>query len=214
MSQTRPRHGWRWVPAATVVVAGLLLPASAARAATPTDTPHHLTDPTVRTPRAAAPLVDPGSGVPVRGIDTSHFQHPNEAAIDWGAVAAAGKSFAFLKATEGTTFTDPWFARDLAGAAAAGVYRAPYHFLSPGDPVGQADFFVRTIEAAGYLGHGAGELPPAVDVEWTADGTCPAYTAADVLSFANTVQVDTSRTPVLYTSASFEIGRASCRERG
>jgi GH25 family lysozyme M1 (1,4-beta-N-acetylmuramidase) len=203
MTHTRSRPGWRWVPAAVVVAAGLLLPVPAAQATTPTDTPHHLTDPTARTPRTAAPLVDPGSGFPVRGVDTSHFQHPNDAAIDWGAVAAGGRSFAFLKATEGTTFTDPWFARDLAGAAAAGIYRAPYHFLSPGDPVAQADFFMRTIEAAGYTGHGAGELPAAIDVEWNTDGTCPAFTAADVLNFASVVQVDTARTPVLYAQQSF-----------
>ena len=48
----------------------------------------------------------------VRGIDVSHHQ----GAIDWQAVARDGVQFAYLKATEGTTFTDPAYADQHLGA--------------------------------------------------------------------------------------------------
>ena len=55
------------------------------------------------------------------GIDVASHQHPGGAAIDWDAVAASGQSFAFIKATEGTGYGNPYFSADSAKAAAAGI---------------------------------------------------------------------------------------------
>ena len=159
------------------------------------------------TPSAAqvvAPQVTPASTI--RGVDTSHFQHPNNTAINWAAVAGSGRSFAFMKATQGTTFVDPFFATDLTSAAAVGLYRAPYHFLTADDPAAQATFFIQTIRNDGYTGHGSRDLPPAIDVEFAAGGGCPGFTAASVLTFANLVRSAFGRTPVLYTQQSFVNG--------
>src|SRR5215475_3414013 len=81
------------------------------------------------TPATAAPAAPPGSAPAVvghpdalgflTGPDVSSWNHPNGAPISWGQVAAAGNSFAFVKATEGPTtvggsfYTNPYFAGDF-----------------------------------------------------------------------------------------------------
>ena len=63
-------------------------------------------------PRPAAPGT-------LEGLDVSHWQ----SAIDWLAVAAAGKTFAYMKASEDIDFVDQNYATNRAGATAAGLVR-------------------------------------------------------------------------------------------
>ncbi len=44
-----------------------------------------------------------GTDYAIQGIDISHWQ----GSINWTSVKNSGKTFAFMKATEGTTYTDP-----------------------------------------------------------------------------------------------------------
>ena len=89
------------------------------------------------------------------GLDVAGFQHPvskqypGGAAIGWSAVAAAGYKFAAVKATEGDYYVNPWAARDVASAKAAGLAVAPYHFAVPNASGGaaQAQF---AVEYSGY----------------------------------------------------------------
>ena len=53
--------------------------------------------------------------------------------IDWTPVRAAGIRFAFVKATQNTTFTDPQYAANVAAARAAGVRVGAYDFADPSD---------------------------------------------------------------------------------
>ncbi len=82
----------------------------------------------------------------VTGVDVASYQHPGGAPIDWMKVKAAGHSFALVKATEGTTYTNPYFADDWSGAAAADLYRGAYHYARPALPystaLDQARYFV------------------------------------------------------------------------
>ena len=71
-------------------------------------------------------------------IDVSHYN----GAIDWPAVAGARVALAFVKATQGTGFVDPTFARNRDAAIGAGILVVPYHFLDPSDPDDQADHFL------------------------------------------------------------------------
>ena len=64
----------------------------------------------------AAPAIAQADGVPF-GPDVSRWQHPNGAKIDWAQVAAAGSTFAIVKATESSSYTNPYFATDVADAA-------------------------------------------------------------------------------------------------
>ncbi|MFM9368570.1 GH25 family lysozyme [Streptomyces sp. Da 82-17] len=144
----------------------------------------------------------PPSTYAVKGIDTSHHNHDATGEpIDWKRVAESN-SFAFLKATQGTGYQDPWFARDLAAVSGTGMLRAPYHFFDPEsttDGGAQADHFIRTARAAGYTGQQEGELPPVLDVE-----TCPdTFRAEQLTAFLDRVEAEFDVTPVVYTRASF-----------
>jgi GH25 family lysozyme M1 (1,4-beta-N-acetylmuramidase) len=95
----------------------------------------------------------------LEGIDVSHWQET----IDWPKVAAAGKNFVIMKATEGTGFVDWMYATNHAGAKAAGIATTAYHFARPGatagDAVAEADHFVDVAQLVD------GDLIPALDLE-------------------------------------------------
>jgi GH25 family lysozyme M1 (1,4-beta-N-acetylmuramidase) len=95
----------------------------------------------------------------LEGIDVSHWQ----GTIDWPRVAAAGKKFVIMKATEGTGFVDWMYATNHAGARAAGIPTTAYHFANPGatpgDAVAEADHFVNIASLTD------GDLVPALDLE-------------------------------------------------
>ncbi|MDI3403430.1 GH25 family lysozyme [Streptomyces cavernicola] len=158
-------------------------------------------------------LAAPPSTYKVKGIDTSHHNHDATGkAIDWKRVARSN-SFAFLKATQGTGYQDPWFARDFKAASGTSLLRAPYHFFDPEsttDGRAQADHFIRTARAAGYTGKKAGELPPVLDVEGTwqnGQEVCPKALRTDQLAaFLNRVEAAFQVTPIVYTRASFVTG--------
>lgn len=86
------------------------------------------------------------------GIDVSNYQ----GVIDWKAVKQSGVVFAFIKATEGTTFIDPFFERNWYGAKNAGLYRGAYHFSRPANNAAnnEADFFMNAIEIRGGIEEG------------------------------------------------------------
>jgi len=133
----------------------------------------------------------------VQGIDVSAYQ-PN---TDWAQVAGAGKKFAIIKATEGTGYVNSYFARDWAGAKAAGLIRGAYHFFHPGtDPTAQADHFVNTVGALGV-----GDLPMMLDLEVT-DGLGPAAVAASMRTFLDRVHARSGRVPIIYTGYYFWTG--------
>ncbi|MBO0727609.1 MAG: hypothetical protein J2P57_00035 [Acidimicrobiaceae bacterium] len=151
---------------------------------------------------AAGGLSLPSGGV--HGVDVSSFQHPSGTPISWGRVAAAGFRFAFVKATQGDTYVNPYFRLDYAAAEAAGLYRGAYHFANPSVSGGatQADFL---LSAAPYAldGH---TLPPVLDVEGVSgEPTCFGYSQAGLVSwiagFSNEIQARTGHLPIIYTNA-------------
>src|SRR3569832_1477885 len=62
---------------------------------------------------------------PDQGVGVSR----NQGRIAFGRLRAAVAHFAFIKATEGADYVDPNFAANWAGARAAGMARAAYHFM-------------------------------------------------------------------------------------
>ncbi|MFF7453419.1 glycoside hydrolase family 25 protein [Kitasatospora sp. NPDC008115] len=137
----------------------------------------------------------------VRGFDSSHHSHETrngDKAFDWPAVARGGQSFVYLKATEGLTFDDGWFGRDLAGARSVGLVHGAYHFFKPDkDGAAQADHFVDVLRREGLTGSRPGELPPALDLEECGkDGRIP---LGQVKAFLQRVRQATGTEPVVYT---------------
>lgn len=129
----------------------------------------------------------------VQGIDVSHFQ----GVVNWQQVKQAGMCFAFAKATDGITYTDPELAANWAGIQAAGLLRGAYHFFEPNDDAtAQAQHFLATVKLA------PGDLPPVLDVEVTG-GVANAQIWSGVSTWLQIVEQETKRQPILYTAPGF-----------
>jgi lysozyme len=128
------------------------------------------------------------------GVDVSNFQP----SFDWQA--EKGRiSFAFIKATEGTGFTDPDFATNWRQAASVGLVRGAYHFGYPKNPAAaEVSHYLSVVRAQGLH---AGDLL-ALDLEVT-DGLTPAQVAGYAQAWCAEVAQATGRTPVVYTFLSF-----------
>ena len=132
------------------------------------------------------------------GTDIASYQHPNGALISWPSVAASGQSFTVVKATESTTYTNPYVMRDVAGARAAGLIVGVYHFAHPDvSATLQADYFARQVN-----GIGGTLLPPALDLE-TTGGLSSSALITWTSTFLTRVHQDTGRIPMIYSGPSF-----------
>lgn len=102
----------------------------------------------------------PRDQYPVRGVDVSAYQGE----IDWEILAAQDISFAFIKATEGSTFVDKHFARNFAHAQETPLAVGAYHFFSYDSPgKTQAENFISNVVPF------EGMLPPVIDLEFYGD---------------------------------------------
>lgn len=136
-------------------------------------------------------------GVKIMGIDTSHWQGE----VNWAAVKASGRVFAYLKATEGSSYTDPTYALNRARGLSHGMMIGSYHFYRyEEDWAEQAHHFVTVLDALQ-----PGELPPAIDLEdrvgIKAIGT--AAGARKTLAFIEAVGERLDRTVVVYADRDF-----------
>jgi lysozyme len=157
-------------------------------------------------PVARAAVAPPGRGVAAapatgvdddrlsaRGIDVSHYQ----GRIDWRAVEGDGVGFAFVKATEGTSFVDPAFRRNWDALGETRILRGAYHRFRPArDAVAQADHFLAIAAIR------EGDLPPVLDVEAT-DGVSDARLVRGVRAWLDEVERRTGVRPVVYTKPGF-----------
>lgn len=143
------------------------------------------------------------------GLDISNWQ----GSIDHARAAAAlrgGERFVYCKATEGTSYVDPTYRRNVDGFAGRAL-RGAYHFGRPSG--GDAD---ARAEARHFAARGVAdlELPPCLDLEATALG--PTGTARWCEVFLAELTRLTGRTPIVYTAAWFtrSNGIASARIGG
>jgi GH25 family lysozyme M1 (1,4-beta-N-acetylmuramidase) len=135
-----------------------------------------------------------------KGQDVSSFQ----GSISWSAQYSAGSRFAYIKATEGTYYTNPDFASQYDGSYSAGLIRGSYHFATPNTTSGatQADYFV--AHGGGWSKDGK-TLPGALDIEYNPYGAeCYGLSQASmqswVRSFVNEYHAKTGRWAVIYTT--------------
>lgn len=143
------------------------------------------------------------------GIDISSAQ--GELADAHWATIAKSRSFVYAKARTGNDHDDPRFSRYVAQARAAGMSVGAYLFAyclpdaaghAGRDPESQAQAF---FEAAEGLGGAAGDLAPAIDLEWPTSGDWPKWgcSAPQIADWALrcAVRVETlfGRRPVIYT---------------
>ncbi|WP_369391831.1 lysozyme [Streptomyces sp. CG1] len=147
----------------------------------------------------------PTSGVVTQteGVDVSAYQGN----VAWSTLWSSGVRWAYTKATEGTYYTNPYFAQQYNGSYDVGMIRGSYHFATPDTTSGAA-------QASYFVSHGGGwskdgkTLPGALDIEWNPYGAeCYGRSASQMVSwiadFITTYKSLTSRYPVIYTATSW-----------
>ena len=136
----------------------------------------------------------------VRGVDVSRWK----GSIQWPRVAQGGYRFAFAEATNGFA-ADRAYARNRAGAKAAGLGFGAFHFARPAgstpagviaNAVAQADFFVTVA------GPQTGELAPVLDLERNG-GLSPVSLRAWTSAWLDEVQLQVGIRPTIYASPTF-----------
>jgi GH25 family lysozyme M1 (1,4-beta-N-acetylmuramidase) len=139
----------------------------------------------------------------VAGMDVASYQGN----VDWAYWWGQGKRFVWAKATEATSYTNPYFAQQYNGSYNQGFIRGAYHFASPNTSSGvaQANYFVD--HGGGWSGDGK-TLPGALDMEYNPNGaTCYGLSQASmgawVRAFHDQYYARTGRWPVIYTSTSW-----------
>jgi GH25 family lysozyme M1 (1,4-beta-N-acetylmuramidase) len=137
------------------------------------------------------------------GIDVSSWQGD----VDWASWWSQGKRFAYVKATEGTTYRNPYFAQQYNGSYGVGMIRGSYHFALPDNSSGtaQADWFVD--HGGGWSADGR-TLPGVLDIEYNPYGaTCYGLTQASMRSwiadFTARYKARTGRDAVIYSTTSW-----------
>jgi lysozyme len=135
-----------------------------------------------------------------KGIDVSKFQGE----IEWQDVASAGVSFAFVRASRGTSYADPMYQENRTEARAWGIVVGAYHAANPsGDARTEAEH--ARAEAEHFLAAakpGPGDLRPVLDIERT-DGPRGNALLTWLWEWLRRVEQEVHAKPIIYTSPSF-----------
>lgn len=139
-------------------------------------------------------------GLLEQGMDVSSAQ----GSVDWQAAYNNGARFAYVKATEGTSYTNPSFAQQYNGSYNIGMIRGAYHFAHPDSSTGtvQADYFI--AHGGGWSGDGK-TLPPALSLQNNPSGAqCYGLTSSAMVSwikaFSDEMHAKTDKYPMITTS--------------
>jgi len=137
----------------------------------------------------------------IQGIDVSRHQGDVDFKTVW---KRGGMSFAYVKATEGRDYLDPWFIRnwnkllELDGDFGRGAYMfsRPDSIGGAADGKAEADDFCEALKSVGGCVDGAG--PPVIDYEkYSGKGT--AANLAYLESAIKTIEDRLGRSPMIYT---------------
>ena len=137
----------------------------------------------------------------VLGLDVSSYQG-NE---NWPRWVTRGKSFVYVKATQGTSYRNPYFSSQYTDSYYAGMVHGAYHYANPAGRSGtrQARYFVK---------HGGGwskdnqTLPGALDIEYGPRGhACYGLSKKRMVRWITAFTTEykrlTTRNAVIYTTA-------------
>ncbi len=131
---------------------------------------------------------------PAYGIDVSKFQGDEINMLD---SKKDDLTFVICKATEGITYTDPYFKKNWKTIPEKGFIRGAYHFFrSQDDPLLQTQHFLSAIEDLKVT-----DIAPIVDFE--SGGIDPSQTVEEVrdnlLAMLEGIKVQSPRNPIIYT---------------
>ena len=137
---------------------------------------------------------------PLKGVDVSAHQGH----IQWHILKEQNVRFAFIKATEGSSWVDKQFVYNFASAQEVGIYVGAYHFFSF-DSAGhtQAANFIENVPYSPYTKM----LPPVVDIEFYGTKASNPPNAESVYSELDTLLALLEKhyriKPIIYTTPSF-----------
>lgn len=138
---------------------------------------------------------------PIRGVDVSSYQGE----INWEVLSDQNIHFAFLKATEGSSFVDHTFKYNYMEAQKTKLRIGAYHFFSYDSPgLTQAENFIETVPIIENM------LPPVIDVEFYGDKkkNLPdkEKTQTELQVLINELKEHYGVTPIIYaTEKSYEL---------
>jgi lysozyme len=134
----------------------------------------------------------------LQGIDVSN----NQGVIDWAQVAAARVdqtpvTFVLLKRSQGTNFTDQYFAANWGGAKQHNLERGAYHFAVPArnTPEAEAAYFLAQLPALATYDQLALDYEPD-------EAAYQLHPDDWMLRFCAKVEAATGVTPMIYTNKS------------
>lgn len=128
------------------------------------------------------------------GIDVSHFQGD----IDWRAVKTDGVQFAYIKASEGITITDPKLVANWGGAHTNDIIIGGYHLFTPDDNgVKQAENYLNSIHSV--TSSYSGRLRPVLDIESIPKAQL-SRALPHIKEWLDTVESALQCRPLIYTS--------------
>ncbi|WP_405864879.1 lysozyme [Streptomyces sp. NBC_00005] len=137
------------------------------------------------------------------GVDVASYQGD----VAWPALWSSGVKWAYTKATEGTYYTNPYFAQQYNGSYNIGMIRGAYHFATPDTTSG-------TTQANYFVDHGGGwskdgkTLPGVLDIEWNPYGDAcygksPSAMVTWIRDFLIRYKARTHRDAVIYTATAW-----------
>jgi GH25 family lysozyme M1 (1,4-beta-N-acetylmuramidase) len=121
----------------------------------------------------------------MRGIDLSHWNKVQ----DWNKIKNDDINFCFLKTSQGINLKDSKFEEYKKASRNIGLLTSFYHFADGGDPIAEADFFLKTV---GDIQEG--EI---LVLDWEINHSSPADWC---LKFLNRCLEKTGIRPLLYTN--------------
>ncbi|MFE0171663.1 lysozyme [Streptomyces sp. NPDC059002] len=144
-----------------------------------------------------------GDATQTEGVDVSSHQGN----VAWSTLWNSGVKWAYVKATESTSYKNPYFAQQYNGSYNVGMIRGAYHFATPDTSSGatQANYFASN--GGGWSRDGK-TLPGALDIEWNPYGAaCFGKSQSAMVSwirdFLTTYKSRTGRDAVIYTATSW-----------
>ena len=153
------------------------------------------------TSAAAALTVTPlAARSSVEGVDVSSHQ----GTVAWSALYAHGIRFAYVKATEGRTYRNPYFHSQYGGAYRAGIAHGAYHFAIPNISTGSTQASIFVAHGGGWSADGR-TLPGVLDIEYNPYGSwCYGLSRTQMISWIRSFTTRyhrlTGRDAVIYTT--------------
>jgi GH25 family lysozyme M1 (1,4-beta-N-acetylmuramidase) len=130
---------------------------------------------------------------PINRIDVSKWQGD----INWDKVAGSGIQFAMIRASYGSSSTDPCFEQNYSGAKASGIAVGVYHYsyaTTTAKAATEVKFLISKLKGKQF------EYPICVDIEDSSQSTLSKKTLTDIVITYLDALTDAGYYPMIYAN--------------